>query len=73
MLCMPPYEAVTGRMTVGTAMLHENESIHYSYIEQGEDVFVKHSANCSAATVATELIFTIRTSHDTMFIVDSGY
>ena len=53
-------------------MLHEDESIRYSYIEQeGEDVFVKLPALCSAAIIATELISTIHTPY--VFIVaDDG-
>ena len=51
-----------GKGTCGTVVLHENESISYSYIEQeGKDVFVKLPALRSAAILATDLVSTIHT------------
>ena len=46
-------------------MLHEKESICYSYIEQeGKDVFVKFPALCFAAIVATKLVSSIHSPHE---------
>ena len=73
LLCQLKAEALDiGKGTCGTIVLHENECIRYSYIEQeGEDVFVKLPALCSAAIVATEPVSTIHTPH--VFIVaDDG-
>lgn len=73
LFCQLKAEALdVGKGTRGTVVLHENESIGYSYIEQeGEDVFIKLPTLCSAAIIATELVSMIHTPH--VFIVaDDG-